>query len=162
MESGVADRVKGREEAGRARPARKLRLRGAVLAAPCLAALVLAAGLTPRRAGHGTHEDLGFPPCQFFMRTGYPCPSCGLTTSFAAMAHGRFVEAFLAHPFGVLFFVATALVALVGLAELLSGRDALRLLRPGPWWAVVALGGMLGGWAFKIAYGVASGTLPLR
>jgi hypothetical protein len=145
-----------------ARPAPSLRLRGLLVAGPCLAALALAFTLSPRKSGHGTHEDLGLPPCQFFMRTGYPCPSCGLTTSFAALAHGQVLDACIAHPFGVMFFVAAVLVCLVGLAELATGRDLLRLLRPGPWWAVVALVGLLGGWAFKIAHGVATGTLPLR
>jgi hypothetical protein len=144
------------------RPSRKLRLRGAALAAPCLAALILSACLVPRKAGHGTHEALRLPPCTFFARTGYPCPSCGMTTSFANMARGRVGRAFLAHPFGVVFFVAAVLVALVGLAELLSGQDFLRLLRPGVWWAIVVGVALFGGWAFKVVYGMSNGMLPLR
>ena len=74
------------------------RLRGTALFVPAATVLTVAALLTPRRAGFGTHEELGLPPCSFLARTGYPCASCGMTTSFAAMAHGRLVEAFLAHP----------------------------------------------------------------
>ena len=44
----------------------------------------------------------------------------------------------------------------------MTGRDVLRLLRPGVWWAVVIGVGLLGGWAFKIIHGLATGTLPAR
>src|SRR5712691_11955934 len=30
-----------------------------------------------------THLQLGLPRCAFYEKTGYPCPSCGFTTSFA-------------------------------------------------------------------------------
>ncbi len=49
-----------------------------------------------------THEQLGLPPCRFLQLTGRPCPSCGLTTSFALLAHGDPRSAFranLAGPF---------------------------------------------------------------
>jgi hypothetical protein len=34
--------------------------------------------LTPDPAGHGTHQQLGLPPCTIYYLTGRPCPSCGL------------------------------------------------------------------------------------
>jgi hypothetical protein len=139
-----------------------LRLRGALLLAPCAAVICVAAWLTPRQAGYGTHQQLGLPPCSFLWRTGYPCPSCGLTSAFAAMAHGRLAEALRDHPFGPVLFLAVAAVGLCGLAELAGGRDALRLLRPGAWWAVAIFAGLLAGWGAKIALGLASGTLPVR
>ena len=142
--------------------ARMIRLRGLALAVPLLAVLAVAATLTPRKAGHGTHEQFGLPPCEFLQRTGYPCPSCGLTTSFAAMAHGQIGEAFRAQPFGVLLSSAVAVLAAAGLGEMLTGRGLIEYLRPGPWWAVLAIAGLLAGWIFKLAAGVANGTLPLR
>lgn len=45
--------------------------------------------------------------CTFHNLTGLPCPGCGLTRSFVCCAHGRWVEAFVYHPAGPLFFAAT-------------------------------------------------------
>ena len=138
------------------------RIRGSLILAPCVAVLAVSVWLDPSGAGYGTHRELGLPACGFLAQTGYPCPSCGMTTAFADMAHARFVDAFLAQPFGVVLFVAVAVLAAVGLCELATGRDVIRYLRPGPWWAVVTISGMLLGWGFKIAYGLATGILPVR
>ena len=37
---------------------------------------------------HGSHTQVGLPPCAFYAATQYPCPGCGLTTSFALLVHG--------------------------------------------------------------------------
>jgi len=42
---------------------------------------------------HGTHRQLGLPPCAVKMLTGFPCPSCGMTTSISLVMHGDFVAA---------------------------------------------------------------------
>jgi hypothetical protein len=130
--------------------------------APCIAVLAVSFWLHPSQAGHGTHRELGLPACGFLAQTGYPCPSCGMTTAFADMAHGRFLDAFLAQPFGLVLFVAVVALAVAGLGELATSRDVIRYLRPGVWWAVVSISGMLCGWGFKIAYGLATGILPVR
>jgi hypothetical protein len=162
MHSEAIEQVVGGAAAPADRPESAFRLRGALVALPCLAVLWIAYELTPRRAGYGTHENLGLPPCSFLARTGYPCPSCGLTTSFAAMARGDVAAAAVAHPFGAALFVVIAVVGAVGLAELVSDRDVLRRLRPGAWWAIAAVAGLLLGWGAKIALGLANGTLPVR
>jgi hypothetical protein len=36
-----------------------------------------------------THTQLGMPPCNFVVLTGKPCPSCGMTTSFALLVRGE-------------------------------------------------------------------------
>jgi len=72
-----------------------------------LGVLSVAFWLHPGDRLHGTHQQLGLPPCAFYVLTGIPCPSCGLTTSFSLMVHGRFLRAFQAHYFGPLLFLAT-------------------------------------------------------
>jgi hypothetical protein len=68
----------------------------------------IAIALDPYQGGktwsHGTHQQLGLLPCNFLVATGYPCPSCGMTTSFAFFTRGdiwhsmqaNFVGTFLA------------------------------------------------------------------
>lgn len=63
----------------------------------CLA-FVVAAMLSPYDAArqplsHGTHRQLGLPPCAIQTLTGFPCPSCGMTTSVALVMHGDVVAA---------------------------------------------------------------------
>lgn len=71
------------------------------------AVVITAAMLTPNPAGHGTHTQLGLPPCGFLVFTGYPCPGCGLTTSFAYMVRVNLLGAWLANPFGIVLFLCT-------------------------------------------------------
>lgn len=77
----------------------------------------IGAYLTPDKSGHGTHQQLGLPPCPSVLFFDRPCPGCGLTTSWTALIHGHFSEAFHAHPLGpfmYLFYTATAFMALYG------------------------------------------------
>jgi hypothetical protein len=37
----------------------------------------------------GSHQTIGLPPCNFKTWTGMPCPSCGMTTSFAHLVRGN-------------------------------------------------------------------------
>jgi hypothetical protein len=50
---------------------------------------------------HGTHQQLGLPPCGFLRMTGKPCPSCGMTTSFSLTMHGDLANAAQANWVGV-------------------------------------------------------------
>jgi len=68
------------------------------------AVLVIAGVLTPSDAGYGTHLQLGLPPCGILLITGTPCPSCGLTTSFAHMVRLQWSAAWHANPWGVALF----------------------------------------------------------
>jgi hypothetical protein len=73
------------------------------------AILITSRLLQPSSNGVGTHEQLGLPACPFLRLTGLPCPSCGLTTSFAHAARFHFIESFLVQPFGLIAFCLTAL-----------------------------------------------------
>ena len=138
-----------------------LRLRGLAVTACCGAAIGLAAWLSPDAAGAGTHRQLGLPVCSFLAQTGYPCPTCGLTTSVSAMAHGRFVLAGGSHPFGVVLFTGLVVLAAAAVYETLTGRKALTRLGRPSWWVWMFIIGIPAGWVLKLIRGIADGTLPM-
>ena len=73
--------------------------------------------LHPSSHGHGTHQQLGLPPCPSVLMFNRPCPGCGLTTSWTALIHGEFITSFRAHPLGIpmyLGFTSIALGTLIG------------------------------------------------
>jgi hypothetical protein len=76
---------------------------------------------TPRRME--THRQLNLPPCSFKVTTGLPCPSCGMTTSFALLMHGDLVNSLRANAVGTL-------LAVVGLAFVPWGVASAVLRRP--------------------------------
>ncbi|HUT59012.1 MAG TPA: DUF2752 domain-containing protein [Phycisphaerae bacterium] len=138
------------------------RLSGAAAALGCVAAFWAAGLLAPSSEGFGTHRQLGLPYCSFLARTGWPCPTCGLTTSMSAAARGRIAAAWAAQPFGVLVMAGIWAIGAAGAAQLATGRELLRRARPRVWWIWAGAGALLGGWAWKLAAGAISGRLPLR
>lgn len=76
-----------------------------------LAVTGIAIYLKPSAYGHGTHQELGLPPCPTVLIFNRPCPGCGLTTSFVALIHGNFSMAFRAHPLGPVLYVIFTLAA---------------------------------------------------
>ncbi|MEP0848270.1 MAG: DUF2752 domain-containing protein [Phycisphaerae bacterium] len=136
---------------------------GLVLLA-CTGILGLAAYLKPDARGYGTHQRLGFAPCGFLLKTGYPCPTCGMTTAFSYAVRGRLVSAFLAQPAGLGLALATVLAGAGAIWVLVAGRLPSRLrVEPSPhllFWGLLLF--MLGGWAFKLILGLADGSLPLH
>jgi hypothetical protein len=80
---------------------------------------------TPRRME--THTQLGLPPCTFYKVTGMPCPACGMTTSFALLAHGDIGGSLQAHPIGTL--LALFCLALIPWIVLCAVRGRLYLIR---------------------------------
>lgn len=134
-----------------ARAPRSTRIGAAFLAAAALAVLITAGLIHPDASGMGTHRQLGLPPCGWLASTGYPCPTCGMTTSFSAAANAQPVASFIAQPFGAFFALATATffwgalhVALFG-SNL--GRAFERLLAPRYLWPTAAF--FLLAWAYK-------------
>jgi len=66
------------------------------------AVLGIARWLKPDPRGYGTHTQLGLAPCTFAYLTGRPCPTCGMTTSFAWFVRGRPDRSWGANPAGSL------------------------------------------------------------
>jgi Protein of unknown function (DUF2752) len=73
-----------------------------------VAGFLLAAALEPDSRGFGTHQRLGLPPCSFRSMFQIPCPSCGMTTSFANAVRGRFAEAARANSAGFILAILCA------------------------------------------------------
>jgi hypothetical protein len=82
-----------------------LGLMGTVL----IAMLCVAVALQPEPRGRGTHQQLGLPPCTFVMLWNKPCPTCGMTTSWANLVRGRVPSALKANVAGTL--LATIAIA---------------------------------------------------
>lgn len=95
-----------------------LRALAAGVALLCLTPLALAAFLTPAAAGHGTHAQLGMPPCGWAMYFNKPCVTCGMTTAFAHAVRLHLWSAWLAQPMGL------ALALLCGLGFWASAHAA--------------------------------------
>jgi hypothetical protein len=73
-----------------------------------------------RPLSHGTHRQLGLPPCAMKALTGFPCPSCGMTTSISLVMHGDLAAASEANSAG-LIVAGLGLVATVWLAAVAAG-----------------------------------------
>jgi hypothetical protein len=82
----------------------------------------VAARLEPDLRGLGTHQQLGFPPCTVREAFGVPCPSCGMTTSFAHFVRGQFLQAAQANAAGLLLAVFCAVQIPWSLTIAITGR----------------------------------------
>lgn len=88
-----------------------------------LALLITAHRLDPDPRGFGTHEQLGQAPCGYLLRHGIPCPTCGMTTSFAHFANLDIAAAIRAQPLGALLFVVVVILTGGALAHLVTWRS---------------------------------------
>lgn len=151
----IAERITTVVDRVQALPASLIdRFVGISLALPSWTVLAIAAWLTPSPNGYGTHTQLGLGSCTMLTLTGWPCPMCGMTTTFTLMAHGRVVDAFLNQPFGVVLFCLTLITALVGTVEGVGapglGRRVMAVVeRREQLFALLLLIGLLGGWIYK-------------
>lgn len=143
-------------------PVRRLglvpRLLSLGLSAGCVLLLGVAASISPDARGVGTHEQLGIAPCTFMAVYGWPCPSCGYTTSFSLFAHLRWGQSLYNQPMGFLLALATAMVAWGGAYVALTGKPLHRLFGrffTGKWvLAVTVLMVLAWGWKMGLVKGL--------
>ena len=116
------------------------------------ALLVVAAWLSPSEEGHGTHTQLGLPPCGWVVGMGMPCPSCGMTTSFAHAADGDFIGSFRAQPAGAFLAIISAMIFVISGWVLLTGSaiGAFWFDRLGKRFLVLSVLIFLSAWVYKI------------
>lgn len=128
------------------------RILAAGLAVGSLGVLALAAWLDPAARGHGTHTQIGLPPCAWAVWFDKPCPTCGMTTAFSQAGDGRWGAALLTQPAGAVLGLLTAAVFwLAGHAALTGSRigsAAGSLLRPRA--VTVMAVGFIAAWGYKI------------
>jgi hypothetical protein len=123
-----------------------------LLAVMSLAVLIIAVRLNPDSRGIGTHEQLGLAPCGMLDRLGVPCPTCGMTTSFALLLDGRLGASLTNQPSGTLLAFITACAVWVFGYVACTGLPAARWFDRFPTLGQVVLFVvlMLGGWVWKI------------
>ncbi len=97
------------------------------LALALLAVFAVAVWINPYNAdgspmSMASHQQLGLPPCTFYYTTGLPCPSCGMTTSFALLMHGDVKNSLRANAVGTLLAGFGLLLIPWSLASILCQR----------------------------------------
>lgn len=118
----------------------------------CLVVLVLALWIQPSHGGVGSHRELGLRECSLLSRTGMPCPTCGMTTSFAHFVRGDLAASFYVQPMGAVFSLLTAMGFWGAGYIAVTGRPAHRLLRfmPTKYFLVALVALLAGAWLWKI------------
>ncbi len=86
-----------------------------VIAAGLIVVFVLAWRIDPygpdgKPLKMGTHRQLGMAECNFKWLFGRPCPTCGMTTSFALLVRGDFQGSLKANFAGTMLAIAAALL----------------------------------------------------
>jgi hypothetical protein len=101
-----------------------------------------------------SHTQLGLPSCQFYFVTGVPCPSCGMTTSFALLMHGDPWNSLRANAVGTLLACFCLFLIPWCLASVYSRRPLIvrSLERALTWTAVTFLSLMLLRWIIVLAF----------
>ena len=100
----------------------RTRLTAIVFAFGLLGLLAVAVFAKPNPNGVGTHQQFGFPPCTFRVLFDRPCPSCGMTTSWAHLVRGQLVGALRANVGGTLLAAIAILITPWLLISAIRGR----------------------------------------
>jgi hypothetical protein len=122
--------------------------------------LALLSGMALLVAGLVPLDLLPIGACTFLDLTGYPCPFCGFSRSFWAMARWDWAYAFHEAPLGCLFYVTVVLTFGVNALGLLLVRQIRlsRLLWPqginARWAFIIVSILLLLNWCYRLALGL--------
>jgi hypothetical protein len=115
-----------------------------LIAVVLVGVFALAIWLDPYKDGRvwleGTHQQFGLPQCTFKDVTGLPCPSCGMTSSFALLMRADILRSLQANAVGTGLALALLITIPWCLASALRGR--LLFIRSVEWvllWFVIIL-----------------------
>jgi Protein of unknown function (DUF2752) len=117
-----------------------------------LGLLATAAVLRPDPSGHGTHQQLGLPPCTFFTLFHRRCPTCGMTTAWAHLVRGEWLDACRSNSGGALLGVLAMVAAPWLLGSALRGKwlGAAPSERAAAWVSAIVLLVTLTDWAIRL------------
>lgn len=130
------------------------RLYAAGVLAGVVAIFAVAAHLNPNGLSQGVHEQLGLPPCGFVVMAGLPCPTCGMTTSFAHTIRGHVGQAVHAQFAGFVLAAFTLAAGVFAAYAIVSGRrPAVNWYKINPMHVVwVCCGLFVAAWGVKILF----------
>jgi len=99
-----------------------------------------------------THMQLGLPPCNFKLLTGLPCPSCGMTTSFALLVRGDWWNSLRANAVGTLLALFCLAFIPWSLYCAVRGRSlfVVSMERATTWTVIIFLALLLVRWAIVL------------
>jgi hypothetical protein len=107
-----------------------------------------------------THLQMGLPPCTFRIMTGIPCPSCGMTTSFALLVRGDIENSARANVVGTLLALFCLAFIPWSLACVAFRRTFLvsSFERPVLWLVIIFVVLLMTRWLIVLGWGWWSGT----
>jgi Protein of unknown function (DUF2752) len=130
----LSNHVLEEEEVLRAEPAMRTWLRTLLVLMAVLLIAVFATAIYLNPYGDDgsarrleTHLQLGLPECTFKMLTGKPCPSCGMTTSFALFVRGDLLNSLKANYVGTLLAMFCLLLVPYSLVSAFRRRYVLQV-----------------------------------
>lgn len=100
----------------------RYRLVAALLLLVCACILAAAFFVVPQPWPTEAESQLGLPPCGFLERSGYPCPTCGMTTAFAYVVRGNLIKGFITQPAGTIGALLCIVVGGLAAFVIIAGK----------------------------------------
>jgi len=134
------------------RATQESRMYAAIIAVAVCVILLAALWVTPSQRGVGTHHQLGLPTCGWIVAADIPCPTCGMTTSFAHAVRGHFLQSLFAQPMGLVLAIGTLLTGVIAIFTAVTGRSLALIWMPFCARKYIILLGIFAllAWGFKI------------